>query len=153
MPSIDVQLHCQLVVPILWEATSRRRVRFFHLVAMRGALTARVKSFSTLGVHISVLVWVRLWRGQIAGRLMAVLGRGWMMSRFFSRELSDCAVASFAVRLETWIDSSDIVFVGSATDVLSYCVAVARFASARVWSYCISVKSAALDCAAFTFAA
>ena len=57
------------------------------------------------------------------------------------------------MRVATWLDSSDIVFVTSATDVLSACVAVARFASARVWSCCISVKSAALDCAACMFSA
>ena len=65
----------------------------------------------------------------------------------------DCDVASFAVMVATWLDSSEIVFVSRATEVLSSCVAVARFASSRVWSYCISVKSATLACAACTFAA
>ena len=56
---------------------------------------------------------------------------------FFIRAFSACAVASFAVSSATWPDSSEIVFVISATDVLSDCVAVTRFASARVWSCCI----------------
>ena len=59
----------------------------------------------------------------------------------------------FAVRVATWLNSSDIVFVRSTTNVMLACVAVERFASARVWSCCISVKSAALDFAACTFAA
>ena len=73
------------------------------------------------------------------------------MYQFFTRVFSDCAVASFAVKVATWIDISDIFFMSSATDVLLDCVAVAIFASARVWSCCISEKSAALDCAACTF--
>ena len=72
---------------------------------------------------------------------------------FSSQAFLDCAVASFTVRLATWLDSSDIVFVSSKTDVMSDCVAFARFASARVWSCCISVKSSALACAACMFAA
>ena len=67
--------------------------------------------------------------------------------------LSDCAVASFAVRLATWLDSSNIVFVNSVTDVLSACVDVARLSSAGLWYCCILVKSAALPCAVCTFAA
>ena len=59
---------------------------------------------------------------------------------FFRRAFLDCDVASFAVMGATWLDSSEIVFVSRATEVLSSCVAVARFASSRVWSYCISVK-------------
>ena len=59
---------------------------------------------------------------------------------------------SFAVRVATWLDSSDIVFVNSATEVLSACVAVARFARARVWYCCILAKRAPLDCVACTFA-
>ena len=69
---------------------------------------------------------------------------------FLIRAFSSCAVVSFAVRWATCIDSSDIVFMRSATDVLSACVAVARFASARVWYYWILVKSATLACAACT---
>ena len=69
---------------------------------------------------------------------------------FSRRVFSDCAVASFAVRVATWLDSYKIVFVNSMTEVLSDCVAVARFASARVWSCCILVKSSALACAACT---
>ena len=81
---------------------------------------------------------------------MAVLGQGRTMSRFFRQALLDCAVASFVVRVATWLDISDIVFVNSVTDVLSACVAVARFTSARVWSCCLLVKSATLDCEACT---
>ena len=84
---------------------------------------------------------------------MAVLGWGQTMSRFFSQEFLACAVASFAVWVATWLDSSDIVFVSSATDVMLACVPVARFASTRVCSCCTLVKSAALACAACTFAA
>ena len=62
-------------------------------------------------------------------------------------------VASLEVRWATWLDISDIVFVRITTDVLSTCVAVAIFASARVWSCCISVRSSALACAACTCAA
>ena len=62
-------------------------------------------------------------------------------------------MASFAVRVETWFESSKIAFVNSATEVLLDCVAVARFASARVWSCCISVNSSALACVDCTFAA
>ena len=51
---------------------------------------------------------------------------------FFILTFSTCAVASFAVSSATWLESSKIVFVISATDVLSACVAVARFASAWV---------------------
>ena len=65
----------------------------------------------------------------------------------------ECFVASFAVRIETWVESSAILFVNSATDVLSACVVVEIFASARVWSCCILVNRAALACADFTFAA
>ena len=53
---------------------------------------------------------------------------------FFRREFLDCAVVSFALRVATWLDSSEIFFVSSATEVMSACVAVVRFASARVWS-------------------
>ena len=74
------------------------------------------------------------------------------MSRSFRRAVSDCAVASFAGRVATWLDISKIIFVNRATEVLSACVSVARFTNARVWSYCISVKSTALACAACTFA-
>ena len=56
------------------------------------------------------------------------------MSQFFRRSFSDCDVSSFAVRVATWLDSSEIVFVNNATEVMSYFVAVAIFASARVWS-------------------
>ena len=51
------------------------------------------------------------------------------------------------------LDSSKIVFVNSVTEVMSACVAVARFASTRVWSCCILVKSAALAFADCRFAA
>ena len=56
------------------------------------------------------------------------------------------------VRLATWVESPDIVFVNSATDVLLACVAVVRFGSARVWSCFMSVNSAALNFADCTFA-
>ena len=71
---------------------------------------------------------------------------------FFIRVFSACNLASFAVSSATWLDSSEIVFVSSATDVLSACVVVARFASARVWYCCISVNSSAFACALFTCA-
>ena len=57
------------------------------------------------------------------------------------------------MRVATWLDRSDNIFVSSATDVLSYFVAVAIFARARVWSCRISVKSATLACVACTFVA
>ena len=47
---------------------------------------------------------------------------------FFIRAFSACAVTSFSVSSATWPDSSKIIFVSSVTDVLSACVAVARFA-------------------------
>ena len=53
---------------------------------------------------------------------------------FFIQEFLTCDVASFYMSIATWPESSEIVFVSSATDVLSDCVAVERFASARVWS-------------------
>ena len=71
---------------------------------------------------------------------------------FFIHIFLACAVASFAVSSATWLDSSKIVFASSATDVLSACVAVTRFASARVCSCCISVSSSAFACAACTCA-
>ena len=89
----------------------------------------------------------------INGRTMSVLSCGQTVSRFFRRAFLECAVDSFTVRVATWVDISDIVFVNIATEVLSDCVAVARFASTRVWSYCILVNSTALDCDDFTFSA
>ena len=71
---------------------------------------------------------------------------------FFIRAFSACAVASFAVSSATCPGSSEIIFVISATDVLSSCVAVTRFASANVWSCCILVNSSEFSCAAFTCA-
>ena len=59
----------------------------------------------------------------------------------------------FAVRLVTWDDSSAIVFVNSAINFLSDCVAIARFASAMVWYCCILVNNAVLDCEDCTLAA
>ena len=75
------------------------------------------------------------------------------MSRFFRHVFSDCAVASFVVRVETWVESSVIVFVDRATNVLSDCVVVARYYSPIVCSFCILVNNAALACADFTLAA
>ena len=66
---------------------------------------------------------------------------------FFRRAFWDCAVVSFAVRVASWLDSSDTVFMIRETEVLSDCVAVVRFASARLWSCCILVKISALACA------
>ena len=57
------------------------------------------------------------------------------------------------MRVVTWFDSSAIVFVNSATNVLSSCVAVARFSSAMVWSWYISVNNDALVCVDCTLAA
>ena len=37
----------------------------------------------------------------------------------------------FAVRVATWLEISEIVFVNSATKVMLACVDVERFASAR----------------------
>ena len=71
---------------------------------------------------------------------------------FSIRAFSACNVASFAVISATWPDSSEIVYVSSATDVLSACVAVTRFASARVCSCCILVKISRFACAACTCA-
>ena len=68
------------------------------------------------------------------------------------RAFSACAMVSFAVSSTTWLESSEIVFVSSATNVLSACVAVARLASAWVWYCCISVNSSAFACAACTCA-
>ena len=69
---------------------------------------------------------------------------------FFIREFPACTVASFAVISATCPDISETIFVSSMTDVLSACVSVVRFASARVWSCCILVKSSAFACEAFT---
>ena len=55
---------------------------------------------------------------------------------FFRRAFSDCAVTSFVVKVATWLESSDIFFVNSATKVLSACAAFARFDSSRVWYCC-----------------
>ena len=71
---------------------------------------------------------------------------------FFILAFLACAVAIFAVSSATWPESFEIVFVSSATNVLSACVVVARFVSTRVWSCCILVNSSALDCAACTCA-
>ena len=71
---------------------------------------------------------------------------------FFIRAFSACDVASFAVRSATWPDRSEIVLVSSATDVLSACLAVARFASTRVWYCCISANNYEFACAGCTCA-
>ena len=71
---------------------------------------------------------------------------------FFIRAFLACAVASFSVSSATWLDSSGIVSVISATDVLLACVAVAIFASVRVWSCCILVNSSSFAFAACTCA-
>ena len=71
---------------------------------------------------------------------------------FLIRAFSACAVARFAVISANWLESSEIVFVSRATDVLSACVAVAIFTSARVWSCCMSVNSSAFAYAACTCA-
>ena len=84
---------------------------------------------------------------------MSVLCCGRTMYQFFRQEFLECAVVSFVVRVETWVESSEIVFVNSAAKVWSNFVAVARFSIASVWYCCILVKSAALPCAYFTFAA
>ena len=63
-----------------------------------------------------------------------------------------CAMASFAVSSATWLESSEIVFVSSANNVLSAYVAVVRFASARVYSCLISVNSYAFACASYMYA-
>ena len=57
------------------------------------------------------------------------------------------------VRVETWVEISAIVFVNSATNVMSAFVDVAIFYTAMVWSCCILVKNFALACADFTLAA
>ena len=74
---------------------------------------------------------------------------------FFRRTFSNFAVTIFVFRVANFLKSSEILFVNSATEVLSACFAVTRFASTRVWSCCILVKSAALayadcTCAAYT---
>ena len=104
-------------------------------------------------IDIVVLEQILIVWGLIAGRTMSVLGWGQIMSRFFRRAFLDCAVAVFVVRVATWLESSEIFFVNSATNVMSACVAVTSFDSVRVWSCCISVKSAALACTACTFSA
>ena len=53
------------------------------------------------------------------------------------------AKPEFAVRVVTWDDSSAIVFVKIATNVLLDCVSVTRFASAMLCSCCISANNAA----------
>ena len=98
-------------------------------------------------IDIAVLDQIFIGWGLITGRMMSVLVWGQTMSRFFRRVLLECAVSSFAVRVATWVEIYEIVFANSATEVLSYCVAVAIFARARVWSCCISVNSSTLDCA------
>ena len=62
---------------------------------------------------------------------------------FFIGTFSACTVAIFAVSFATWPDISKIVSVSSVTDVLSDCVEVARFASAKVWSCYNSVNISA----------
>ena len=101
-------------------------------------------------IDIAVLEQIIIGLGLIVGRTMFVLEQ---FSDVFRRAFSECAVASFAVRIATWIESSEIAFVNSVTEVLPACVAVARFSRARVWSCCILVKIAALACLACTFAA
>ena len=101
-------------------------------------------------IDIAVLEQIIIGLGLIVGRTISVLEQ---FSDVFRRAFSECAVASFAVRIATWIESSEIAFVNSTTKVLSACVAIARFASASVWSLCILVKSATLACAGCTFAA
>ena len=66
----------------------------------------------------------------------------------FIHAFSACSVARFAVSSANWPDSSEIVFVSSATDVLSACVAVKGFACATVWSCYILVKIYAFSCSA-----
>ena len=61
---------------------------------------------------------------------MLVWGR--IMSLFFIRVFLECDVSNFAVRVETWVESSAIVFDNSATEVMSDFAAVARFARSRV---------------------
>ena len=152
MPSLDVKSRCQFVVSILWEATSCGRVSFLHLVAVRGAVPVRVEIF---------LLLEYTWRSwfEFGSYGVELMDARWPCSagvdrcpKFSSQAFSDCAVASFAVRVTNWLNSFEIIFVSSATNVLSACVAVTRFASARVWSCCISVKSAALACAVCMFA-
>ena len=57
------------------------------------------------------------------------------------------------MRVKTWVEISAIVFVNSATNVMSAFVDVAIFYTAMVWSCCILVKNFALACADFTLAA
>ena len=64
---------------------------------------------------------------------------------FLIRSFSDCAVASFAVRWATWLDISDIVFVSSATDVLSACVVLMHLGE----NFHISLCSVYVRCIAF----
>ena len=72
---------------------------------------------------------------------------------FLRWAFSNCAVDIFAVKVVTLVDSSAIVFINIATDVLSACVGVATFASAMVWSFYVSVNKSALACADCALAA
>ena len=56
------------------------------------------------------------------------------------------------MRVFTLDDSSAIVFVNSATNIISDFVAIVRVASAMVWSSCILVNNAPLARADFTLA-
>ena len=51
---------------------------------------------------------------------------------FLTRAFSACSVARFLESSVTWLESSEIVFMRSTSDILSACVAVARFAIAWV---------------------
>ena len=115
------------------------------------AIPAWVEFFPALQVYIAVPENILIRWGLITGRTMSVLGWGRTMSQFFRRAFSECTVAGFMVRLDTWVGSSLIVLVNSKSKFLPDCVTVAIFASTRVWSCYISVNSAACACADCTF--
>ena len=90
---------------------------FLHVVAVRGAVPVRVDFFRSWSTHFGLglsldLTGSNFWMPDGRAR------QGLNDVQIFSRAFLDCAVMSFTVRVETWIDSYDIVFVSSATNVL-----------------------------------
>ena len=109
---------------------------FLYLKPVRLSIHVGLDSLPAPWIDIEVPEHILIRWGLIIGRTMSVLGWG----------LLNCAVTSFAVKVVVWVESSVIVFVNNSTAVLLACVASERFASAIVWSWCVSVKNAVLTC-------
>ena len=67
--------------------------------------------------------------------------------------LFDLHLYTLPTKYLSGVESSTIVFVNGATEVLLACVSVARFTSARVWFFYILVKCDVLACVDCTFEA